>query len=117
RGLIHWVGFRSTSIEYDAGRRYRGETKYSLKKMLGFAVDGIMSFSIKPLRVASVLGLFISFLASLYILYGVYIVFFTDKAIAGWASILVSVLFLGGLQMVFIGLLGEYIGKIFMETK
>jgi len=117
RGLIHWVGFKTATVDYDADPRFAGETKYSLSKMVRFALDGIMTFSIKPLRVAGFIGVAISFFSALYMAYGLFIVMFTDRAIVGWASILVSVLFLGGIQMIFLGLLGEYIGRIFMESK
>jgi len=117
RGLVHWVGFKSTTVPYDADPRLTGQTKFTLSKMLRFALDGLMAFSITPLRVAGVLGLLISFLAAGYITYGIYIALFTPQAIPGWASILVSVLFLGGIQMIFLGLLGEYVGKTFMEGK
>lgn len=117
RGLVHWLGYESAVIEYTAAERFAGQTKYSFRKMMRFARDGITSFSIQPLRLAGMIGTLVSCFAALYILYGIGVALFTDRAIPGWASILVSVLFLGGLQMVFIGLLGEYIGKIFIESK
>jgi dolichol-phosphate mannosyltransferase len=117
RGLIAWVGFNTTTIPYVADERYAGRTKYSMKKMMKFARDGLMSFSIRPLRIAGVAGLVISIVSGLYALYSLWIVIFTNRAVPGWASILVSVLFVGGVQMIFLGLLGEYVGKIFIENK
>jgi len=117
RGLISWVGFNSISIPYTAEERRSGHSKYSLNKMMTFARDGLMSFSVRPLRAAGVLGFLISAGSGLYALYSLWIVAFTERAVPGWASILVSVLFIGGVQMIFMGLLGEYVGKIFIENK
>lgn len=117
RGYISWLGFKTAKLLYTADERFSGETKYSFKKMVLFAADGLTSFSIKPLRITIFLGGLISFLAFLYALYAIYIYFFTDKEMTGWTSLLVSVLFLGGLQLLFLGFIGEYIGRIFMQTK
>jgi glycosyltransferase involved in cell wall biosynthesis len=117
RGYISWLGFKTARILYSADDRLSGKTKYSFKKMMSFAIDGLTSFSIKPLRIAIFLGAFISFLAFLYALYAIYIYAFTDKVMPGWTSLLVSVLFLGGLQLLFLGFIGEYIGRIFIQTK
>jgi len=117
RGLVSWIGFKKTYIEYTAPSRRSGKPKYSLKKMLKLALDGIISFTTRPLRIAGITGLFISLVTAAYILYSLIIVLFTNNAVPGWASILMSVLFIGGIQMLFIGLLGEYIGRIFIEGK
>ncbi len=117
RGLVSWLGFSSTSIKYVAEKRFSGSTTYSFIRMLKFAIDGIMSFSIKPLRIASVLGASISLFAFIYILSALYDKFILEKVVQGWTSILVSVLFLGGVQLLSIGLLGEYVGKMFLESK
>jgi len=85
--------------------------------MTGFAIEGITSFSIKPLRVSTILGYVSAFLAFLYGIYAIIIKLFTDKAISGWASLLAAVLFIGGMQMIMIGILGEYVGKLFIESK
>lgn len=114
RGSIAWMGFRKKMIEFEASPRLSGTSKYSLGKMMGFALDGITSFSIKPLRLATLTGLVISFFAFLYALVAVSLYFFSDRLISGWASILVSILFMGGIQLIMIGILGEYIGKIFI---
>jgi glycosyltransferase involved in cell wall biosynthesis len=117
RGYISWLGFKSAKILYSADERLSGKTKYSFKKMMSFAIDGLTSFSIKPLRIAIFVGAFISFLAFIYALYAIYIYAFTDRVMTGWTSLLVSVLFLGGLQLLFLGFIGEYIGRIFIQTK
>ena len=117
RGLISWVGFKQEFIPYQAAERSAGKTKYSLARMLAFAIDGIISFSSFPLRLATYLGLVAASFSFLYILYAVYIRFFTQQAIAGWASVLVAVLFIGGIQLIFLGIIGEYISRVFEETK
>ena len=85
--------------------------------MLHFASDGITSFSVKPLKISIYLGFVIAFIAFLYILYAIYIAVFTNNAIAGWTSTIISVLFIGGIQLIMIGILGNYLGKLFMENK
>lgn len=117
RGLVAWAGFRQTFIEYTPNERFAGKTKYSTRKMIRFALAGITSFSIRPLQLSLVLGIIIAGLAFLYGLYVLYIYAFTDKAVAGWASTTASVLFIGGIQLIVLGILGEYIGKTFMENK
>lgn len=117
RGMVNDVGFQKSYIEYEPEKRLWGKSKYSLKKMYMFALDGITSFSIKPLHFATILGIFISFCAIIYSLYAVLIFFTTDLAITGWTSILVSILLLGGIQLTVLGILGEYVGKMFLETK
>jgi polyisoprenyl-phosphate glycosyltransferase len=117
RGLVNWIGFKRTCIRYVADARFSGRTKYSFKRMIRFGLDGIMSFSIRPLRAAGLLGLMVSLLSALYLAYSLFIVLFTERAVPGWASILMSILFIGGVQMIFLGLLGEYVGKMFMENK
>lgn len=117
RGLVSWVGFEQTGIEYTAASRYSGASKYSLRKMLKFAWDGITSFSILPLHFAVNFGIIVSSLSFLYAVYVLAIRLFTDKAVSGWTSILISVLFLGGIQLLCIGLLSEYLGKMFIESK
>jgi len=117
RGLVSWAGFRQTAIEYIPNERFAGKTKYSLKKMIRFALAGITSLSIRPLRLSLVLGVIIAGLAFLYGLYVIYIYTFTDHAVAGWASTTASVLFIGGIQLIVLGILGEYVGKTFIENK
>jgi dolichol-phosphate mannosyltransferase len=117
RGYVEWVGFKKSVIVYTPSERFAGTAQYSWSKLFALALNGITSFSIKPLRVSAIIGAFISFLAFCYAMYAVYIFFFTDRAVTGWASLLVSMLFLGGLQLLMIGILGEYIGKIFIQSK
>lgn len=117
RGMVNDVGFQKSFIEYEPERRFWGKSKYSFKKMYLFALDGITSFSVKPLHLATILGIFISFFSIIYSIYAVLIFFTTDLAITGWTSILVSILLLGGIQLTVLGILGEYVGKMFLETK
>lgn len=118
RGLVTWVGYNQTALLYDRDRRFGGETKYPLSRMLKFALDGITGFSSQPLRLASHLGLF--FAAASMVLTIALIVYRLaggPNLIPGWTSIVVAVLFLGGLQLVAIGILGEYVGRIHEESK
>lgn len=117
RGLIPWMGFRQFELEYQPGKRLHGVTKYTFRKMFRFAINGITSFSIKPLRFAIVMGFFISLLSFLYGIYAIAIYLLDDKAISGWASMITSVVFLGGLQLIILGIIGEYIGKIYVQLK
>ena len=116
RGIFPFLGFKHEIVYYDRQERVAGETKYPLRKMLSFAWEGITSFSIVPLRVASFIGFFI-FLVSLglisWALYGK----IAGETIPGWASIVIPMLFVGGLNILFLGLIGEYIGKIYLEVK
>lgn len=117
RGMTAWVGFKQYAVEYMPDNRFSGQSKYSLKRMLGFALTGITSFSLKPLRLSVLLGVFFAVFAFVYGIYAILMKFFSDQAIPGWASVLVSVLFIGGIQLVVLGIVGEYIGKLFMESK
>jgi dolichol-phosphate mannosyltransferase len=117
RGMAVWVGFRQYGIEYIPDKRFSGQTKYSFRRMLGFALTGITSFSLKPLRLSVLLGVILAVLAFGYGIYAILLKLFSDRAIPGWASVLVSVLFIGGIQLIVLGIIGEYIGKLFMESK
>ncbi len=117
RGMVKWLGFNQACVEFVAEGRHSGSSKYSLLKMMKFAVSGITSFSVMPLRLATFFGLFISFLAFLYGVYALIIKIFTNQAIPGWTSILVLIAFLGGVQLIMIGILGEYLGRLFLESK
>lgn len=120
RGMVSWVGFNQVGVEYDRDERLSGETKYPLPKMLRFAIDGITSFSDVPLRFASYLGFFSSVVAFLYaaMVIGFKIFSLNPPAYTrGWASTIVAVLFLGGVQLISLGILGEYIGRIYDEVK
>ncbi len=117
RGLVFWFGFKKTKIDYKANQRIHGNTKYPLAKMISFAINGITSFSIKPLRFAIFLGMGISVLAAIYGLYALLLYLLTNEPIQGWTSILLSVLFIGGIQLLILGVIGEYLGKLFMQSK
>jgi len=116
RGLVSWIGFPQTGVPYDREERYAGSTKYPYRKMLQFAVDGITSFSSMPLKLASWLGYLASLFAFLYLL-SVFVQKMMGHTVEGWATIMVAMLFLGGVQLICIGIIGEYIGRIFNETK
>ncbi len=117
RGLVSWVGFRQAAVEYVRDERYAGETKYPFKKMLKFALDGITSFSIKPLKIASYLGFLLSFFSFVYLIVVLYQKLFTSDTVAGWASTLAVNLLFNGITLMLLGIMGEYIGRIYDETK
>lgn len=112
RGQISWIGFNQTFIEYDRHERNAGETGYTYKKMIRFAMDGITSFSEFPLKVASMAGFIVSGIAFLLIIYALYGRFILNTNQPGWTSLMLSVLFIGGIQLLCIGIIGEYIGRI-----
>ena len=117
RGMISWTGFRQTGITYVREERFAGETKFPFFKMLKFALTGITSFSFVPLQLASYFGFIVSagaFISGLYVLY---LKFFTDKTIHGWTSLMIALLFLGGIQLITLGIIGEYIGRMSEEVK
>ncbi len=116
RGLVHLVGFKSATVEYERHHRAAGESKYPLKKMLALAFEGITSFSIKPIRFITALGLGIFFISILMLIYFL-ITFFLGKTVQGWATIVISIWAIGGLELLSVGVIGEYIGKIYLETK
>ncbi len=118
RGLVNWVGFNQTPVFYERDERLSGETKYPLSKMIRFANNAIFSFSDRPLKIATVIGLTASAIGLLMILWGLYSKFFLgENTIKGWTSVFISVLFLGGVQLFTLGIIGEYIGRIYDETK
>ncbi len=116
RGIVPLIGFRSDYVYYDRAERFAGESKYPLKKMISFALDGITSFSVKPLKLISNLGILISILSVFGLLYAL-ISYFCGVAVAGWTAIVSSIWLLGGLQMLCLGVVGGYIGKIYSEVK
>lgn len=117
RGLIPWLGFRRKAIGYEAAPRYSGSTKYAVRKMLAFAFDGVFSFSTVPLRLISLLGLVTTALGLLYGGYTVWVRLFSDRAVSGWASLVVVVLVFSGTQLLSLGILSEYVGRIYEEVK
>jgi dolichol-phosphate mannosyltransferase len=116
RGLVSWIGFKQTGVHYLRDSRFAGKTKFSYRKMIKFAVDGITSFSDVPLRMAAWLGYFTSLLALLY-LCSVFVQKALGYTVQGWATIMVGMLFLGGVQLISLGIIGEYVGRIFNEVK
>lgn len=117
RGLIFWMGFRQKAIQYHVQPRHAGKSSYNFKKMLSFAIVGAVSFSTKPLRLAIYLGFIISSLGCLLTLYVLYMKLFGNGVISGWSSIMSVLLILGGAQLFIMGIIGEYIGRIFIEMK
>lgn len=117
RGLIAWIGFNQISVRYVRDPRFAGATKYSFKKMLSFAIEGLTNFSRKPLRLATFTGFVFSLFSFIGVVYVLYVRLFTQSWVAGWAAICMTILLSSGIQLIFIGLLGEYIGNIFFETK
>lgn len=116
RGLVSWIGFKQTAVLYSRESRYAGKTKYPYKKMIKFALDGLTSFSSVPLKIATLLGYITSFLAFLYAC-SVFIQKMMGITVQGWATIMVGMLFLGGVQLICLGIIGEYIARIFNQTK
>lgn len=116
RGMVPLVGFRSTTVSYERAERLAGESHYPLKKMLALAFDGITSLSIKPIRLITGLGLLFSVLSFLGVIWA-FVQALLGHAVAGWASTVCIVCFMGGIQLISLGVIGEYIGKIYMETK
>ena len=116
RGMTCWTGFKQTSVEYHRDKRFSGETKYGFVKMLRLAMDGIFSFSAKPLKIVSLMG-FMSLIASFLLLIYVLVSLFTGNTAAGWSSIICVVAFFGGIQLLSLGIVGEYIARIFDEVK
>ncbi len=116
RGIIPMIGFKTSTVEYERDKRFAGESKYPLKKMISFAVDGITSCSIKPIRLITTFGFFIFFISMLMLIY-VVIGHFLGNTVEGWPTLMVMICFFGGFQIMSIGVVGEYVGKIYMETK
>ncbi len=116
RGMVPMIGYRSGTVEYERGERFAGESKYPLKKMLAFAMEGITSLSVKPLRMITGLGALIFLIAAVMLTYSVYR-WAVGDTVLGWASLMCSVWAIGGLILLSLGVIGEYIGKIYLETK
>jgi glycosyltransferase involved in cell wall biosynthesis len=117
RGIIPTLGFKQIGIQYTPQNRFSGTTKYSFSKMLKFALTGITSSSAKPLYFSIYLGLLFAATAFLYAIYAIYIALFTNEAVTGWTSIIASILFIGGVQLIMIGIIGIYLGKLFTQSK
>lgn len=118
RGMVSWVGFKQGSVTYHRDARFAGETKYPFRKMVRFAADGILAFSQVPLKLASAFGFMSAGISFLFMVYGLVIRnFYPEFAVPGWASTFSAVLFLGGVQLICLGILGEYVGRIYEEVK
>ena len=117
RGIVPLIGYRAATVKYDRAERFAGVSKYPLRKMLGFAAEGITSFSIVPLRLITFFGFLVSAFSFAMILFIIYGTLVMQAVIPGWASSVVPIYFLGGIQLLSIGILGEYVAKIYLETK
>jgi dolichol-phosphate mannosyltransferase len=118
RGMVSFVGFKQTAVQFDRDERHAGATGYPLKKMLKLAADGILGFSTTPLKLIARMGYLVAGLSVAGIIYaGVVRIFFPDIAVEGWTFIVISVLFVGGVQLIMLGVLGSYIGRIYTETQ
>ncbi|MCL2839913.1 MAG: glycosyltransferase family 2 protein [Defluviitaleaceae bacterium] len=117
RGLVSWVGFKQVAVMYERQERFAGTTKYPLRKMMSFAMDAITAFSYKPLKLATSLGFLMAVVSLVYLLIVFYQVIFTDTTIDGWASTMGVLLFTQGIVMMILGLMGEYIGRLYEEIK
>lgn len=116
RGLVKWSGFKQYALNYEPAQRYSGQSKYTVKKMVRLALQGVTSFSIKPLYTAVYLGFAFSLASVLYIPYVMY-AFFSGHEVSGWASLIMTIVFFGGLQLIILGIIGIYVGKMFMQSK
>jgi glycosyltransferase involved in cell wall biosynthesis len=116
RGMIPLIGYRYSIVEYERHERFAGESKYPLKKMIAFALDGITSLSIKPIRIITMLGFTIFFVSVIALIYSIVVKFF-GSTVTGWTSLTLSIWMLGGIQLLSLGVIGEYVGKIYNETK
>ena len=117
RGMIAWAGYRQIGLPYEREARFAGESKYPLRKMIKFAIDGVSSFSIGPLRLAIWLGFAAATLSVAMIIYAVIVRLTTDSWVPGWAALFVAVMFMGGVQLLAIGVIGEYVGRLFVQAK
>ncbi|TWD95716.1 dolichol-phosphate mannosyltransferase [Neobacillus bataviensis] len=117
RGMASWVGFHQTAIEYERDERAAGETKYPLKRMLKLSMDGITSFSYKPLKLASYAGGLLAITGLIYMFYVFYLKIFTEATVPGWSSLIIIQLFFSSFVLILLGVMGEYIGRIYDETK
>ena len=117
RGMVKWIGFKQYCVDYKPHQRFSGVSKYSFRKMLRLALTGITSFSVKPLRLATWLGFGLSGLSFLYGLIAFYGYFFTHWNVSGWTSLAMGIMFIGGMQLIMLGIIGEYIGKLFLQSK
>ncbi len=117
RGMVSWVGYRQTALPYRRAARAAGVSKYPLRKMIKFAIDGVLSFSLAPLRFVITIGSWIVVATVLMIIYALINRLFTDQWVSGWTMLFIAIMFMGGVQLVVLGVIGEYVGRIYMATK
>jgi polyisoprenyl-phosphate glycosyltransferase len=117
RGMVAWIGFNQTFVEYDRESRFAGQTKYPLKKMLRLASDAILSFSNTPLKIATFVGFITSIAAFIGIVYSLYVRLFTKSWVEGWTFLMIAILLIGGIILLVLGIIGEYVGRIYGEIK
>lgn len=117
RGMVAWLGYKQTALPYKRDARFAGETKYPLKRMLALAFNGMMSFSMAPLRFVLGLGMTVVGLSILGVIYAIVLRLATDAWVSGWTLLFISVMFMGGVQLIVLGAIGEYVGRIYMESK
>lgn len=117
RGMSAWIGYRQTAVPFEAAPRFAGRTKYPIGRMLHLASDGLTSFSAVPLRLVSALGFVFVFFCAAYLVYVLYLHFLTDRTIQGWTTVVVLILLIGGIQLVSLGIVGQYVARIFDEAK
>jgi polyisoprenyl-phosphate glycosyltransferase len=117
RGIIPWIGFRQCGISYSPNERVHGQTKYSIHKMMSLALSGITALSVKPLRLSTIMGTIMSLLSFCYGSYAIIMKLLTEQAVSGWASMMTGIFFIGGIQLLTLGVIGEYIGRLFMQAK
>jgi dolichol-phosphate mannosyltransferase len=117
RGLVAWIGFEREFVDYTAASRVAGESKYTVARMIGFAFDALVSFSPRPLTLAMRLGVGVAAVGGIYLLYSILVFFLTGEAVAGWTSLICTILILGGIHLLFVGLIGEYLARVLEESK
>lgn len=117
RGMVSWVGFKQIALPYERAERFAGNSKYPISKMVRFATDGLISFSTKPLQMSVAFGMLCATISMIVILYALYLRIFTSIWVEGWTALMIAVLFIGGVQLICVGILGEYIGRIYNEVK
>lgn len=117
RGMVKWYGFRQTVIEYNAGKRFSGETKYTLRNMILFSLNGLTSFSIRPLRLSIVLSALLAMLCLAEICYALYTLLIVGTAVSGWTSTVILISVIGAMTLLMLGIVGEYVGRTFMQCK
>lgn len=117
RGMVSWVGFRQEAVPYRRAARYAGTTKYPLSKMIAFAIDGVLSFSLVPLRIATYIGFGAAAIAVVLVFYALGIRLLTDRWVTGWTGLFIGLMFIGGVQLVALGVMGEYLGRVYGEVK